>query len=64
MAGTIDIEYIRKSVAYLESVPVGTIIDITRSPTKGKFVEVTKQYIDTWGGFEFNQDYTKIRKIK
>lgn len=64
MGSNVSMEYILKVTRYLQSLEPGTVVDLSKSPTREDFIEVAKQYIDTWGELEFNENYQKLRKCR
>lgn len=53
------------TTAFIENMKAGSVIAIAEVRVKDKdlLIECIKQYIDWYGGVEFNSDYTKIRRI-
>lgn len=48
---------------WLQDLPVGSVKTISKSPNPEQFTKIAKNYADVTGMIEFNQDYTKIRRI-
>ena len=53
------------TVKYLKAMPRGTQIKVADVPVNDKklLIEMVKEYIDFYHDAEFNENYTKIRKL-
>jgi hypothetical protein len=53
------------TVNYIQKMPRGTQIKVADVPVNDKklLIEMVKEYIDFYHDAEFNENYTKIRKL-